>query len=76
MIDGRGRRPGRFLFPMSNRHMAILSPCIGVCALDADGYCQGCHRTGEEIAAWIGMGDEERRHLLEQVLPEREARRG
>ena len=28
----------------------ILSPCIGICSLDEEGYCEGCFRTGEEIA--------------------------
>ena len=31
----------------------ILSPCISVCVLDADGaLCLGCFRTLDEIAAW------------------------
>lgn len=54
---------------------AVLSPCIGICALDAEGYCQGCLRTGEEIARWMQMGDDERLRLMETVLPEREAAR-
>ena len=55
---------------------AVLSPCIGVCSLDADGLCEGCHRTTAEIARWSQMGDDERLHLMEAVLPERESRRG
>lgn len=55
---------------------AILTPCIGVCALDAYGYCEGCHRTGAEIAAWRSFSDAERHHLMFVVLPERESRRG
>lgn len=57
---------------MSN---AILSPCIGICVLDAQGLCEGCLRTGDEIARWSVMGDAERARVMEQVLPEREARR-
>jgi len=53
----------------------ILTPCIGVCALDAHGYCEGCHRTGAEIAAWSGLSDAERRHLMFDVLPQRERQR-
>lgn len=53
----------------------MLSPCIGVCALDAHGYCEGCFRTGAEIAAWRGLSDAERRHLMFDVLPERERQR-
>jgi predicted Fe-S protein YdhL (DUF1289 family) len=53
----------------------ILSPCVGVCRLGADGYCEGCLRSGEEIARWIAMSADERRHLMDVVLPQREAAR-
>ena len=55
---------------------AILSPCIGICRLDDAGLCEGCHRTGHEIAAWSRMSDAQRLHLMDEVLPEREAARG
>lgn len=55
---------------------AILTPCIGVCTLDADGYCEGCFRTGDEIGQWSVLGDAERRRLMDEVLPAREAARG
>lgn len=51
----------------------ILTPCIGVCALDASGLCQGCRRTAEEIALWSALGDAQRLHIMEIVLPQREA---
>jgi len=50
----------------------ILTPCIGVCDLRPDGLCEGCFRTGDEIARWSTMHDHERRCLMDQVLPERE----
>lgn len=50
----------------------IVSPCIGICELDRDGYCKGCLRTGDEIARWVSMGDQDRQRLLEEVLPQRE----
>jgi hypothetical protein len=38
------------------------SPCLSVCRMDAvTGLCQGCFRTLEEIAAWGGASDAERR---------------
>ena len=49
---------------------------MGVCTLDSAGFCLGCHRSSEEIAAWALMGDAERLHLMETVLPQREADRG
>lgn len=54
----------------------VLTPCIGVCVLGADGYCEGCHRTGDEIAAWRTLGDDERLRIMDEVLPARERRRG
>lgn len=54
---------------------AVLSPCIGVCSLDAAGLCEGCHRNTSEIARWSQMSDDERLHLMEVVLPGREAAR-
>lgn len=56
-------------------YKVVLSPCIGICELDAQGLCSGCFRTGSEIAAWSTMGDNERLRLMTQVLPEREAQR-
>ena len=47
---------------------AVLSPCIGVCSLGDDGLCDGCHRTGAEIARWSQMNDDERLQLMETVL--------
>lgn len=54
---------------------AVLSPCTGVCQLGGEGLCLGCLRTGDEIARWLQMDDDERRRLMEDVLPQREARR-
>lgn len=54
----------------------VSSPCIGVCTMDEDGLCMGCLRTLDEIAAWSALADEERRRIMVEVLPEREAERG
>ena len=53
----------------------ILSPCIGICELGADGYCVGCLRTGAEIARWLSMSDAERQYFIDHTLAEREAAR-
>jgi len=60
---------------MNMQAVPILSPCVGICHLGADGYCEGCLRSGDEIARWIAMGEAERRHLMDEVLPQREAMR-
>lgn len=54
---------------------AVLSPCIGVCQLDDAGLCLGCHRSGAEIADWLAYSDDQRRHLMDEVLPVRETQR-
>lgn len=55
---------------------AALSPCIGVCILGDDGLCEGCLRTGSEIAAWGNLADSERKRVMVEVLPARERNRG
>ena len=52
---------------------AVFSPCIGTCRLDASGYCEGCHRTGSEIAAWLSFDDTTRLRYMDEVLPARAA---
>ncbi|KQZ55614.1 hypothetical protein ASD53_15205 [Lysobacter sp. Root559] len=59
---------------MNFQFRAVLSPCIGVCSLDEQGLCEGCHRTSAEIARWSQMNDDERLRLMEHVLPERVSR--
>jgi 8-oxo-dGTP pyrophosphatase MutT (NUDIX family)/predicted Fe-S protein YdhL (DUF1289 family) len=56
-----------------NSRVAILSPCIGVCRLDPVGYCEGCHRTGSEIAAWMSLDAASRQHYMDEILPARAA---
>jgi uncharacterized protein len=44
---------------------AVASPCVNVCRMHAaTGWCEGCLRTIDEIAAWGGMDDEARRGVL------------
>jgi len=50
----------------------IPSPCIGVCRLDpATGTCEGCLRTGAEIAAWPAADDIERLAIVQQLRERR-----
>lgn len=49
----------------------VLTPCVGICRLDARGYCVGCRRTGEEIGHWREMSETERRYWMDVVLPAR-----
>ena len=49
---------------MNTAFRAVLSPCIGVCALDDDDICIGCQRSALEISRWGLMDDDERRAVL------------
>ena len=49
----------------------VPSPCTGICTLDPDsGFCDGCMRTIDEIAAWGALDPATRRAILDR-LPQR-----
>ena len=51
----------------------VPSPCISVCALDAStGWCVGCFRSIDEIAAWGALDDEAKREVLSQLPARRQ----
>lgn len=46
----------------------VPSPCISVCRMNAStGYCEGCWRTIDEIAAWSQLDDNNKRAILTQL---------
>jgi predicted Fe-S protein YdhL (DUF1289 family) len=48
--------------------VAIESPCVGVCALDAArSHCTGCGRTTDEIARWASSTPEWRRAVMAEL---------
>lgn len=49
----------------------VASPCVDVCRMDAaNGYCEGCKRTLDEIASWSAYTTAEKRAVL-ALLPAR-----
>lgn len=47
------------------------SPCIRLCVLDpSTGWCEGCGRTGDEIAQWMSLTDTGR-IAIKRLLPAR-----
>jgi predicted Fe-S protein YdhL (DUF1289 family) len=51
---------------------AIASPCTGVCTMGRAGFCLGCARAIEEIAAWAFLSPFARLAIVEK-LPARKA---
>ena len=51
----------------------VLSPCVGICTVNANGLCEGCFRTLREISDWLAYSHEQREHLMDTVLPQRES---
>jgi uncharacterized protein len=46
----------------------VPSPCISICRMDAgSGFCQGCLRTIDEIAAWSRMSDADKRSVWRAI---------
>jgi len=46
----------------------IKSPCILVCVIDdKTGYCFGCGRTRDEVAAWTQYSDAERDRIMAEL---------
>lgn len=53
----------------------VPSPCIDVCRIDPrTGWCEGCLRDIDEIAAWGGLDDAQKRQVLAR-LPARRRQR-
>jgi uncharacterized protein len=52
----------------AGRGAGMISPCINVCRMDAaSGWCEGCLRTIDEIAAWGALDDGARRLVMLQL---------
>ena len=46
----------------------LPSPCISICRMEpATGFCQGCLRTIDEIAAWSRMDDARKRSVWRAI---------
>lgn len=51
----------------------VASPCIDICRMDeASGWCEGCLRTLDEIAAWGSLADAQRLEVLARLSERRE----
>jgi predicted Fe-S protein YdhL (DUF1289 family) len=53
--------------PPPEAQTPVPSPCIGVCRMAANGLCEGCLRTIDEIAGWRDADDEMRRAIWREI---------
>ena len=55
----------------------VASPCTNVCRIDAaSGWCEGCLRTLDEIAAWSVLDEAARRSVCAELVLRRAALTG
>ena len=56
------------------RAPGIASPCVNICRMEPlTGWCEGCLRTIDEIAAWGSLDDVARLRICKQLQQRREA---
>lgn len=46
------------------RQETVPSPCVSICALDANDICVGCFRSGREISDWGRLTDDQKQAVL------------
>lgn len=55
----------------------VPSPCISICRMSASsGLCEGCFRTGDEIAGWSSAGNDAKRALWKLITQRMDALQG
>ena len=58
----------------SSAEAPVASPCTSVCRIhEASGWCEGCLRTLDEIAAWSALDDPARRAVCATLVLRRAA---
>ena len=58
--------------PMPELTAPVPSPCTSVCRMSPHtGWCEGCHRTIAEIAAWSALDDDEKRAVWRPLVERR-----
>jgi uncharacterized protein len=45
----------------------MLSPCVGICTLDAEQICEGCGRSASEIALWTQFSAAQRHAIMARL---------
>lgn len=45
----------------------MISPCVKICKIASNGYCEGCNRSLTEIANWVKYTHEQRAEIMSQL---------
>ena len=57
---------------MTQKTAPVPSPCVNVCRIDdATGWCEGCQRTIDEVAAWLLLDDDAKRGVWRELRERR-----
>ena len=57
--------------------LGLPEPCISICRMSASsGLCEGCFRTGDEIASWSSAGNDGKRALWKLIEQRMDALQG
>lgn len=51
----------------ANASIPPRSPCVGICQIDHQQICTGCHRSLDEIGRWSIASNDEKRSILADV---------
>jgi len=60
-------------FGIAPEQVAVATPCVGLCDLDAAGLCIGCGRTTAEIMAWRDLDPPARQAAMAELAARRNA---
>ena len=53
----------------------VESPCVQKCTLDEHDICVGCFRSIDEICAWGGASETQRREILQNTTRRRQVKK-
>ena len=55
----------------------LVSPCTSVCRIShKTGFCEGCFRTGDEIAKWRDLSLQQQKNLMDKLHDRRALKSG
>lgn len=53
--------------PLGSELERVESPCVNVCRMGVQGWCEGCYRTLDEIGDWSDMSADQQRAVWRRI---------